>query len=73
MISATIQQIEIIEPENTPMYTGTVLHKAPFEALTTADAGTIDTGDAPTDTTIGNMRTRIGEIETGLKKLNVVK
>jgi len=36
-------------------------------ALTAADASALNTGDATSDTVIGNMRTRIGEIEDMLK------
>jgi hypothetical protein len=41
-------------------------------ALTAADAGAINTGDAGTDTVIGNMRTRIGELETKLQALGLL-
>jgi len=36
-------------------------------ALTAANAGTLNTGDAPSDTIIGNMRTRIAELESKLQ------
>lgn len=41
-------------------------------ALTAADAGTINSGDATTDAVIGNMRTRIGELEAKLKALGLL-
>lgn len=41
-------------------------------ALTAANAGAINTGDATSDTVIGNMRTRIGELETKLKALGLL-
>lgn len=40
-------------------------------AMTAANAGALNTGDATSDTIIGNMRTRINEIETKLKALNL--
>ena len=36
-------------------------------ALTAANASALNTGDATSDTVIGNMRTRIGELETKLQ------
>ena len=36
-------------------------------ALTAADAGALNTGDAGSDTVIGNIRTRLGELETKLQ------
>ncbi len=41
-------------------------------ALTAANASALNTGDATSDTVIGNMRTRIGEIETKLKALGLL-
>lgn len=41
-------------------------------ALTGANAGTLNTGDATSDTVIGNMRTRIGELETKLQALGLL-
>lgn len=41
-------------------------------ALTAANAGTLNSGDATTDTIIGNMRTRINELETKLKALGLL-
>lgn len=41
-------------------------------ALTAADAGALNTGDATSDTVIGNMRTRIGELETKLQALGLL-
>lgn len=42
------------------------------DVLTTADAGTADSGDATTDGVINNIRTRVGEIETVLTDLGFV-
>ena len=41
-------------------------------ALTSADASAINSGDGTTDTVIGNMRTRIGELETKLQALGLL-
>lgn len=41
-------------------------------ALTAADAGAVNTGDATSDTVIGNMRTRINELEARLQSLGLV-
>lgn len=41
-------------------------------ALTAANAGTLDTGDATSDAVIGNMRTRIGELEARLQSLGLL-
>lgn len=41
-------------------------------ALTAADAGALNTGDAGSDTVIGNMRTRIGELEAKLQALGLL-
>ena len=41
-------------------------------ALTAANAGTLNTGDATSDTIIGNMRTRINELETKLQALGLI-
>ncbi len=41
-------------------------------ALTAADATTLNTGHAPSDTVIGNMRNRIAEIEAILQKAGMV-
>ncbi len=41
-------------------------------ALTAADAGAINSGDATTDGVIGNMRTRLGEIESKLQALGLI-
>lgn len=41
-------------------------------ALTAADASALNTGDATSDTVIGNMRTRIGELETKLQALGLL-
>lgn len=42
-------------------------------ALTAADANTINTGDATSDTVIANMRTRIGELETKLQAYGLLQ
>lgn len=41
-------------------------------ALTAANAGALNTGDATSDTVIGNIRTRVGEIETRLKAIGII-
>lgn len=41
-------------------------------ALTAADASAVNSGDATTDTVIGNMRTRINELETKLQSLGLL-
>lgn len=41
-------------------------------ALTAANASALNTGDATSDTVIGNMRTRIGELETKLVALGLL-
>lgn len=41
-------------------------------ALTAADANALNTGDATSDTVIGNIRTRVGEIETKLQALGLL-
>jgi hypothetical protein len=41
-------------------------------ALTAANAGALNTGDATSDTVIGNMRTRLGELETKLQALGLL-
>ncbi len=41
-------------------------------ALTAADASALNTGDATSDTVIGNMRTRIGELESKLQALGLL-
>lgn len=41
-------------------------------ALTAADAGAINSGDATTDGVIGNLRTRLGEIESKLQALGLI-
>lgn len=41
-------------------------------ALTGANAGTLNTGDATSDTIIGNMRTRIGDIEARLQSYGLI-
>jgi HAMP domain-containing protein len=41
-------------------------------ALTAAVGGTINSGDATTDTEIANMRTRIGELESKLQSLGLL-
>lgn len=41
-------------------------------ALTAANASALNTGDATSDTVIGNMRTRIGEIEAKLQALGLL-
>lgn len=41
-------------------------------ALTAANAGTINSGDATTDTIIGNMRTRINELESKIQSLGLI-
>lgn len=41
-------------------------------ALTAANASALNSGDATTDTVIGNMRTRINELETKLKNLGLL-
>ena len=41
-------------------------------ALTAADASALNTGDATSDTVIGNMRTRIGELETKLQSTGLL-
>lgn len=67
-------EIKNISVEITPpQLSGSALVRAPQKALTAADAGTIDVGDAPSNTTLNNMRTRIGEIETVLKNLGLLK
>jgi hypothetical protein len=42
-------------------------------ALTAADSGTINSGDATTDGVIDNNRTRIGELETKLQALGLIQ
>jgi len=46
-------------------YNSTPVSKA--TALTAVDAGALNTGDATSDAVIGNMRTRIGELESKLQ------
>jgi hypothetical protein len=41
-------------------------------ALTAANAGAINSGDATTDAVIGNMRTRINELESRLQALELI-
>lgn len=41
-------------------------------ALTAANNGTLNTGDATSDTIIGNMRTRIAELESRLQSLGIL-
>jgi hypothetical protein len=41
-------------------------------APTAANAGTLNTGDATSDTIIGNIRTRLGEIEVALRNLGLI-
>lgn len=41
-------------------------------ALTAANAGAINSGDATTDAVIGNMRTRINELESKLQALGLL-
>lgn len=41
-------------------------------ALTAANGGTINSGDATTDAVIGNIRTRLGELETKLQALGLL-
>ena len=41
-------------------------------ALTAANGGALNTGDATSDTVIGNIRTRVGEIETKLQALGLL-
>lgn len=41
-------------------------------ALTAANASAVNSGDATTDTVIGNMRTRIGELEARLQSLGLI-
>lgn len=50
---------------------GTALVQA-ASSLTAANASALNTGDATSDTVIGNMRTRIGEIEAQLLKIGFV-
>lgn len=61
MIETQIKHLEIIEPETVELFRGDRIYKAPFSALTASDA------------TLANAVVRIGEIESGLKKLNIVK
>lgn len=42
-------------------------------ALTTKNTGTLNTGDATSDTIINNMRTRINELETKLQSLGLLQ
>lgn len=41
-------------------------------ALTAANASALNTGDATSDTVIGNIRTRLGEVETKLVALGLL-
>lgn len=41
-------------------------------ALTAADASAVNSGDATTDAVIGNLRTRVNELETNLKALGLL-
>lgn len=52
---------------------GRYLENAPRSAITVENSGTINTGDATTDTIIGNMRTRIAELEDALQALNLLR
>lgn len=45
---------------------------APGTALTAANAGTINSGDATTDAVIANLRTRVGELEALLQSKGLV-
>lgn len=64
---------QITEPVNNSLIRGNKVFKMPQPALTAALATTPDTGDAPTDTLISNMRTRIAELEEVLKKAQWLK
>lgn len=56
-----------------PEFQGVQLKKAPQKALTTASGTTPNTGDAPTNALISNTITRLGEIETALKNLGLIR
>jgi len=45
---------------------------APGAALTAANAGTVNSGDATTDAVIANLRTRVGELEALLQSKGLV-
>lgn len=53
--------------------TGRAFVNAPLTALTTANSGTINTGDATSDTIIANMRIRINELEARLQTLELIR
>lgn len=42
------------------------------EALTAAAASAVNSGDATTDTVIGNIRTRLGQVETALRAFGII-
>lgn len=49
-----------------------VLVTATPSALTAANAGTLNTGDATSDTIINNLRTRLNEIEAKMQAMGLL-
>lgn len=68
---------EVIEHKHNgidaPQISGRDLLEAPQTALTAEETGTVDSGDATTDDVINNIRIRVGEIETALQNLGLLK
>jgi hypothetical protein len=63
----------ITPPVEVPMIYGKQIYYAPQAKLTTASSLTINTGDGDTNTALNNMKLRIGELETRLQKLGLLK
>jgi hypothetical protein len=61
-----------ISLRTTGSFTNAFVPQVRLAALTAANTGTINTGDASTDTTLNNMRTRINEIEARLQATNTI-